>query len=122
MSMGKPIKKLSLYLETSVWNFVYADDAPEKQDVTKQLFREIKESRYDIFISEHVLAEIDRTPNVRKKALLEELVQEYSPILLPSSQEVEELTAAYLEAKVASTKSATDLAHIAYAPSSIIWM
>ena len=113
--MEKPLKKLSLYLETSVWNFVYADDAPEKRDTTKQLFEEIKEGQYDIFISEHVLVEIGRTPDIKKKALLENLIQAYSPTLLPPGQEVEELTAAYLQANVASIKASTDLAHIAYA-------
>ena len=113
--MDKPIKKLSLYLETSVWNFIYADDAPEKRDATKLLFEEIKEGRYDIFISEHVLAEVSRTSDSRKKALLEDLVQKYSPVLLPPSPDVENLTTAYLQAKVASEKASTDLAHIAYA-------
>ena len=93
---------LSLYLETSTWNFVFADDAPEKRDATRQLFQEIKDGRYDIFISEHVLAEIGRTPEQKKRVLLENLVEEYSPILLPPSHEVEELTIVYLQANVAS--------------------
>lgn len=113
--MDRPIKKLSLYLETSVWNFIYADDAPEKQKATKLLFEEIKDCRYDVFISEHVLAEIGNTPNSKKRTLLEELVQEYNPVLLPPSSDVENLTSAYLQANVASTKASTDLAHIAYA-------
>ncbi len=113
--MDRPIKKLSLYLETSVWNFIYADDAPEKREATKQLFKEIKEGRYDIFISEHVVAEIGRTPEPKKRALLERLVKEFSPILLPPNPEVEVLTTVYLEANVASIKASTDLAHIAYA-------
>ena len=113
--MNRLGKKLSLYLETSVWNFIYADDAPEKRDATKQLFEEIKEDRYNIFISEHVLVEISNTPDAKKKILLEDLVQKYSPVLLPPDQEVEQLTVAYLNANVASIKASTDLAHIAYA-------
>jgi len=32
------MKKLSIYLDTSVINFIYADDAPEKRDATKDFF------------------------------------------------------------------------------------
>ena len=32
-----------IYLETSVFNFVFADDAPEKQKATIILFDEIKQ-------------------------------------------------------------------------------
>jgi len=28
------MRKLKLYLETSAWNFYFADDAPEKMEVT----------------------------------------------------------------------------------------
>ena len=31
------MRKLKLYLETSLWNFYFADDAPEKRDVTIEL-------------------------------------------------------------------------------------
>ena len=59
--MNKPAKKLSLYLETSVWNFVFADDAPEKRDATKILFKEIREGKFEIYISDLVAAEIGNT-------------------------------------------------------------
>lgn len=32
------MKKLKIYLDTSVISFVYASDAPEKQNVTKEFF------------------------------------------------------------------------------------
>jgi hypothetical protein len=46
------MKKLSLYLETSlpaprlrqagVWNYFFADDTPEKRDITKEFFTKIE--------------------------------------------------------------------------------
>ena len=33
------MKRLKLYLETSVWNFYFADDAPEKRAETLRLFK-----------------------------------------------------------------------------------
>jgi hypothetical protein len=36
------MKKLQLYLETSVWNFYFADDAPEKREITVLFFERVK--------------------------------------------------------------------------------
>jgi predicted nucleic acid-binding protein len=113
--MPQPFKKPSLYLETSFWNFIYADDAPEKRDATRRLFEEIKAGRYDIFVSEHVLAEIGRTRDLKKRTLLEDSVRELNPALLPASREVEALTAVYLRANFVSRNASADVAHIAYA-------
>jgi len=32
------MKKPQLYIETSVWNFYFADDGPEKREITKTFF------------------------------------------------------------------------------------
>jgi hypothetical protein len=32
------MKKPQLYLETSVWNFCFAEDAPEKKEITLRFF------------------------------------------------------------------------------------
>ena len=42
------MKKLKIYIDTSVWNFIYADDAPEKKEITLSFFNTI--SLFDIFI------------------------------------------------------------------------
>ena len=36
------MKKLRIYLDTSVINFLFADDAPEKRDATVEFFKESK--------------------------------------------------------------------------------
>ena len=111
--MSRPIKKLGLYLETSVWNFVFADDAPEKRDATKLLFEEIREGKFEIYISDLVAGEIGNTQGPKREQL-EKLVQEYSPIQLFEDDRVKELSNAYAEAKFAPEKAASDLTHVAY--------
>ena len=108
------MKKLSLYLETSVWNFIFADDAPEKRDATKKFFKEIKEGRYEIHVSNLVYNEIADTRGP-KRELLEALVREYLPIQLGSNEKVEELVEVYLKSKVVPKGSEEDAFHIAYA-------
>ena len=46
------MRKLKLYLETSVWSFYYADDAPEKKEITRRFFTFLPESGFDIIRSE----------------------------------------------------------------------
>ena len=46
------MKKLKLYLETSVWNFYFANDAPDKRTETLRLFEEIRSDKYETYISE----------------------------------------------------------------------
>ena len=35
------MKKLRLYLETSVWSHYYADDVPEKREITRDFFENV---------------------------------------------------------------------------------
>jgi hypothetical protein len=56
------MRKHKIYLDTSVINFLFADDAPEKMDITKEYFENfIKLNVYNHFISEIVINEIERT-------------------------------------------------------------
>jgi hypothetical protein len=68
--------KPRLYLETSVWNFVFADDAPEKKHITLTFFDKVKEDEYEIFISDTVIQEIERADESKKRLLLE-IIKEY---------------------------------------------
>ena len=66
---------MKLYLETTVPSFLFADDAPEKQEVTRQFFKWLAISPDKLYISELVLAELNRaSPDVRNK-LLEAVVR-----------------------------------------------
>jgi len=60
------MKKLRIYLDTSVINFLFADDAPEKRDVTRKFF-EKHISNYEVFVSAVVLDEIRRTRDISKR-------------------------------------------------------
>ena len=107
-------KQLSLYLETSVWNFVYAEDAPEKQKSTLEFFEEVKLGFYRIFISDLVLAEIRNAPEPKREKL-EALIRHYRPTCLETKSDVETLAGAYLKAKIVSERFSPDVLHAAYA-------
>jgi len=108
------MKKLKLYLETSVWNFLFAEDAPEKRDATELLFHEIDKGKYSIFISNIVGQEIRRASQA-KRQLLAGVIEKYTPSFLEDSAEVRELVSLYIQNGLLSPNHMEDLTHAAIA-------
>ena len=80
------IRPLRVYLETSVWNFCFADDAPEKRDATNLFFENVEANQLELFISDEVLLEIGRA-NPNKQLLLREKIQKHQPRILKLDSE-----------------------------------
>ncbi len=108
------MRKLKLYLETSVWNFYFADDAPEKKEITLAFFDKVKAGEYDIYISDIVLHEIMKAETGRRNLLLD-LIKRYAPNELNADEEAESLAEKYIEEGVLTGKSLTDASHAAVA-------
>lgn len=59
---------IKIYLDTSVINFLFADDAPELKEITVDLFENyILQNKYKSYISDFVLFEIGKTKDSAKK-------------------------------------------------------
>jgi len=84
------MKKIKYYLETTVFNFVFADDDPSKKEITERLFNNWSSLNGEMYISEIVNLEISRARE-DKKMKLAEIIQKYNPILLTLNEEVKEL-------------------------------
>ena len=108
------MKKLKLYIETSTWNFIFADDAPEKRDLTHEFFSVVKKGVYDIFVSEIVTNEIFRASLEKRHKLMKE-IDKYQPIQLETNDEMRRLAQAYMEAKIVPAKKIEDALHVAIA-------
>lgn len=108
------MKKPQLYLETSVWNFYFADDAPEKKEITLIFFDKIKRGEYEIFISDIVVEEIGKADDNKKKMLLN-IIVEYSPHRLIVDEEVAELAQKYIFEGVLPSNKIEDAMHAAVA-------
>ncbi len=105
------MRKLKLYLETSVWSYYYADDTPEKRDITRE-FLSILDS-FEVMIAEPVLREINNAPGDLRNRLIE-LVGKHRPVLLDFEPPVEDLARAYLKTALPAA-SEMDALHVAYA-------
>lgn len=108
------MKRPQLYLETSVWNFYFANDAPEKREVTLTFFEKIKQGEYEIFISDIVIEEIGRADDNKRRSLLN-IIVEYNPVRLMINEEVAELAQKYISEGVLPLSKIDDAMHAAVA-------
>lgn len=108
------MKKLKLYIETSTWNFIYADDAPEKKEITKTFFALTKEGSYEIYISEVVLREFDKAPSQKKDQLMK-LINQFKPIVVETTPDAEMLAQNYVKRKIVPENKIEDALHVGIA-------
>ncbi|GHT48400.1 hypothetical protein AGMMS49936_10840 [Endomicrobiia bacterium] len=67
-----------IYLETTIFNFPFADDAPQYKADTLKLFSEIRLRRFESFASEYVLEELNKTTDENKRDRMKALISEYN--------------------------------------------
>ncbi len=108
------MRAAKIYIETSVFNFVFADDSPEKRDDTITLFKEIENGKYIPFTSAYAVFELRRASETKRGAMLE-LVTKYNMTVLPGTDEVRQLAEKYVSEGVIPQKYLTDAMHIAVA-------
>lgn len=103
---------MKLYLETTVPSFLFADDAPEKQEVTRQFFDWLTISPDELYISELVLAELDRASPLARGKLLQAVAR--LPVKnLPISDEAVQLAGRYVADGVIPARYRDDALHAA---------
>jgi predicted nucleic acid-binding protein len=108
------MSKQRLYLETSVWNFYFADDVPEKKEATINFFEKIKNENFEINISEIVFKEIRRASENKQK-LLFNLINQFNPIILKPNEQTNFLAEKYIEEGALGKNNIEDANHAAIA-------
>jgi predicted nucleic acid-binding protein len=104
-----------IYLETTIFNFPFADDAPQYRDDTRGLFAEIKAGKFEPYTSEYVIRELDATADEDKRSRMKKLIEDYGVIFLRQSDEAERLAAVYIAEEAVKPSYPTDALHIATA-------
>ncbi|MBI5789162.1 MAG: type II toxin-antitoxin system VapC family toxin [Candidatus Schekmanbacteria bacterium] len=108
------MKKLQLYFETSVFNFAFADDVIEEREITLTLFEQVKQNRYDVFISDIVTREILNAPKEKADQLLE-LISQLNQVKLKVTGDCVDLAQRYIKEGIIPVKHEYDALHIAIA-------
>ena len=106
--------KPSIYLDTSVLSFYFADDVPREREITREFFKEMDDGEFRIFISDVVIDEIDRAPEP-KRSRLSDLVDKFNLKILPLTPEAENLANEYVKHNIVPSKYSNDAVHMAIA-------
>lgn len=108
------MKKFKIYLDTSVINFLFADDAPDFQKVTIEFFENfIKKDKFIVYVSDVVIKEIEKTHDNEKKLKLLHVIEQYNLRILNLSPEAETLAKSYIEKNIIPPNKIEDAQHIA---------
>lgn len=108
------MKRLKVYLDTSVVSYLYQEDAPEKMQDTLLLWELFKEGVYEVYVSDIVFREIDRCSEEKLNILLDYLDQiEYHEVETDSN--TIELAEKFIDFGILKKKSFDDCQHIAAA-------
>ena len=108
------MKKTKLYLDTSVPSFLFADDSPERREVTIQFWDVLKLGIYDVVISDVLLTEISKCERPLAQDLedrLTELVLE----IVSVNEDVYSLARKYIDEGIIPQTYQDDALHIALA-------
>jgi predicted nucleic acid-binding protein len=108
------LKKIKYYLDTTIFNFAFAEGDAEKKDITLKLFKELPLIAEGVYISDEVIREIGRADEPRKSQL-EGLLKETNPLLLEVDIEAEELAERYIREGIIPERYRSDALHIAVA-------
>ena len=108
------MKKTKLYLDTSVPSFLFADDSPEKREVTIQFWDILKIGLYNIVISDILLTEISRS-EVPSSQQLEDRLAEIILKIVSVNEDIYSLAQKYIDEGIIPQKYQDDALHIALA-------
>jgi len=108
------MKSLKIYLETTVFNFFFAEDSPDKRQDAIKLFEEIKQGKYIPYTSDYVLQELLKAEEPKRTKMVN-LLDQYGIKLIALDTNAEGLADKYVIEKIIPTKYRMDGIHIAMA-------
>jgi len=108
------MRKIKIYLDSSVISHLEAPDTPEKMEETLKFWDILLTDKYSVFISPVVIEEISGCDEPKRSYMLKMLSKIKYTELQPT-EETANLVIEYLENKVLKTKSVKDIMHLSYA-------
>ena len=105
---------MRLYLETTVPNFLFADDAPDKRRATEIFFDWLRVSSDELFVSKLVEDEIAACPEP-KRSMMISVLRGLPLQVLPVAAECSALADDYVRAGIIPARFKNDALHVAVA-------
>ena len=108
------VRKLKVFSDTSVISYLDQEDVPEKMKETLQLWELFREGRYEVYISDAVMREINACKEEKLNTLLKYLEQ-IDLNIIRTDENVVELAEKFIDFGILKQKSFDDCRHIATA-------
>jgi len=108
------VRKLRVYLDTTIPNFLFAEDRPDWMEITWRFWERCEAGEFDLYVSEVFYKELELCPEPKLSNMIEKLIA-VKIRRLAESDEVKELAAEYIRSGALTKKSINDCLHIAYA-------
>jgi predicted nucleic acid-binding protein len=105
---------LKLYLDTSVISHLQAIDTPEKMRDTIKLWEDIKNGKYEVYISNTTIGEINECAEPKRSFMLDRL-KEIDLNIVNAETEIDDLAQEFIKLGILKEKSIDDCIHIATA-------
>ena len=105
---------LKIYLDTSVISHLQALDTPEKMKDTIKLWEGIKNGKYEVYVSNITIGEINECNEPKRSFMLDKL-REIDLTIVNAETEVENLSQEFIKLGILREKSIDDCMHIATA-------
>jgi predicted nucleic acid-binding protein len=107
------MKKLKIYLDTSIISFFFADDSPTFKDNTIDFFENYS-NEYELYISDIVLLEIDKNKDIYLKNKMLEITNKYNIKKLSNFNEMNNIAKQYIENNIVPINKLEDALHISF--------
>ena len=105
------MRKLKVYLDTSVISHLLQEDVPEKMADTRQLWEMFKAGKYDVYLSTVTLREIEKCSEPKKTQLIDHL-NEIRFTTLDITEDITNVAKKIIEMGILTQKSFDDCQHI----------
>ena len=108
------MNRLKVYLDTSIISYLDQQDAPQRMQETKRLWELFRENKYDVYISDIVIREINQCPPA-KLEVLNQFLDEISYTVIETDENTLALAEKFIDFGILKQKSMDDCQHIAAA-------
>ena len=110
------MRKLKIYLDTSIISFLFAEDSPDFRKITEAFFK-VHAPRYELYISDVVRLELSKAPDAAHRRKLLGTLDAYPIKTLPMDrrEEVTRLAERYIARRAIPRGKIEDALHVAFA-------
>ena len=108
------MRKPTIYLETTIFNFYFADDAQEKRADTLKLFQEVANGDYLAVTSSVTIGELSKATEPKRSKMMQ-LLTKYKVSVIDEDSDSRKLPKAYVAEKMIPENYFDDARHIAIA-------